>query len=268
MFRVLRGTPFLLMRRVPMKLALIQTVSPEGDVDGAFATLARSLKAAGAAGARLLTAPETFLPGYNLEDPGIGAFSREALAARLAPLCREAGCGVVVGYAEREGGALYNSAIAVGADGSDLANYRKIQLFGPREKALYGFGEAYATFKIDGVKAALLICFDIEFAPHIEALRRQGVKLVLCPTANMLPFNHVSHATVPAHAANHQMGIVYANYCGAERELTYAGASVIAGPHGEILAQAGDGEAFLVADVPSLNPVRRFDVMAEYRPVA
>jgi predicted amidohydrolase len=72
----------------------------------------------------------------------------------------------------------------------------------------------------------------------------------------MTPFTHVARHTVPAMAANHGVTIVYANYCGTEGDLTYVGSSLIAGPHGEILAQAGDSPALLVAELPPRDPSR------------
>jgi predicted amidohydrolase len=59
--------------------------------------------------------------------------------------------------------------------------------------------------------------------------------------------------------------IVYANYCGAEGDLTYVGLSLIAGPHGEILAQAGDTPALLIADSPPRDPARLSTQSADLR---
>ncbi len=251
-----------------MKLALLQLPSPAGDRGAALAALGPALAAAGAAGAVMLVTPETFLPGYNVPDPSGQALTREEATRIVAPLCRAAGCGVVLGYAERAGGTLYNAALAIDARGAVLANYRKIQLYGAREKALYTAGDAYATFDLEGTRAALLICYDVEFAQHVAALQRREVRLLLVPTANMLPFTHVSRATVPAHAANGGMTIVYANFCGRERDLTYAGRSLIAGPRGEIVVEAGaDATALIVAEMPVPDPLRSFDPLADYREV-
>ena len=90
--------------------------------------------------------------------------------------------------------------------------------------------------------------------PHVAALARQGVEVLLVPTANMLPFTHVMEVTVPAMAANHGVAIVYANFCGVEGDLTYAGRSLITGPHGEVVARAGDTPALLIADLPVRDP--------------
>ena len=72
----------------------------------------------------------------------------------------------------------------------------------------------------------------------------------------MHPFVHVVRHTVPAMAANHGVVIAYANFCGEEGDLRYTGGSLIAGPHGEILAQAGETPALLIAEVPGSDPSR------------
>lgn len=251
----------------PLRLALLQANSPAGDLEAGFTALAPALMAAGAAGACVLVAPESWLPGYN--SPKIAALALQGSdwQHRLTSLCRTAGCGLVLGYAERQGDAVYNAALAIAADGQVLAGYRKIQLFGAREAAIYTPGDAYVTFDLLGQKAALLICYDVEFAPHIAALAAMGVTLLLVPTANMLPFTHVMTATVPAMAANHGISIVYANYCGVEGDLTYAGGSLIVGPHGEILAQAGMGPAILIADLPARDTARLSTQGADFRAI-
>ena len=252
-----------------MRIAIWQTPSPDGDSDAGLTGLGGALTAAAAMGARMLVVPEVLLPGYNQDHIAEQAQPRGgAWGAAVAALCAKAGCGVTLGYAERDGDRVYNSAVAYDADGVEVAHYRKIQLYGPREKAIYTPGDAYAVFDLEGVKTALLICYDVEFAPHIAALAAQGVQLILCPTANMMPFTHVVRFTVPAMAANHGVTIAYANYCGVEGDLTYVGGSLIADPYGEPLAQAGMGPALLVADVPRvLDPHRVSTQGRDYRKV-
>ncbi len=250
-----------------MKLALWQGPSPEGDEAAALATIERALTAAGAMGAACLVLPEVYLPGYNQPDIALRALPFDTAHHRVAHLCQNAGCGLVLGYAEQDGDKVYNAAMALDARGAIIAQYRKIQLYGPRERAIFTPGAAYVTFDLAGQKAALLICYDIEFAPHVAALAASGVTIILVPTANMLPFTHVARHTVPAMAANHGVTIVYANYCGVEGDLTYVGGSLIAGPHGEVLAQAGDGPALLIAEIPKIDPARVTTQGTDFRAV-
>lgn len=252
-----------------MKIALYQGPSPEGAAEVAFGVITRMLGAAAAAGAHMAVFPEVFLPGYN--RPGIADAAQPLggpWCVRLSAMAAAAGCGVTVGFAERDGAAVYNAAVAYGADGALLAHYRKVQLYGPRENSIYTPGNRLCTFDLDGHRAALLICYDIEFAPHVRALAEGGVTLILVPTANMMPFTHVSRLTVPSHAVNHAVSIVYANYSGTEGDLTYCGGSVIVGPDGAILASAGTGEALLIADLGIAPPDAELSAqLRDYRAV-
>ena len=216
----------------------------------------------------MLVAPEIWLPGYNsdriadLAQPRGGPWHQ-----RLAALCRHAGCALTVGYAERDGATVYNAAVTLDAQGVEVAHYRKIQLYGPREHAIYAPGDAYTIFDLGGTRTALLICYDIEFSPHVAALAAQGVRLILVPTANMAPFTHVVRFSVPAMAASQYLAIAYANFCGSEGDLTYVGGSQIVGPEGGVLAVAGEGTAILIADLPPLDVPPVYSMAADFRPV-
>lgn len=238
-----------------MKLALYQGPPPQGDVEAAFARLERLLAASAAAGARMLVAPELFLPGYN--QPDLHGLLAQPLdsewTARLARMTAAAGCGLTLGWAERDGAAVYNAASAFGPDGARLAHYRKIQLFGPMEAASFTPGPVeYTTFDFEGLRIGLLICYDIEFPVHAARLARAGAALVLVPTANPAGYAHVSDVLVPARASESRLTIAYANYTGAERGLSFGGGSVIVGPDARPLATAGAAEALLVVDLAAV----------------
>ncbi len=249
-----------------MKIALWQGASPASDLNAACTQAEAALAAAGALGAAALVLPEVWLPGYNQPDIPAQALPLDSPPLRrLAAAAKAHRTALVVGYAERDGDLVYNSAACFGPDGTLLCNYRKVQLYGPSEAALYTPGETLPTFHLGAETAAILICYDVEFAPHVTALASRGTTLILVPTANMAPFTHVPRATVPAMAANHGITIAYANYCGSEGNLTYIGNSVIAGPHGEILAQAGETPTLLIAEIPPRDPFRLSTQAVDFR---
>ncbi|MEL7526014.1 MAG: carbon-nitrogen hydrolase family protein [Pseudomonadota bacterium] len=238
-------------------MALYQGPAIGGDIEAGFARLETQLTAAAVAGANMAVFPELFLPGYNRPDlhkslaqPLGGAWTN-----RLSDLARQHGCGLTIGWAERDGDTVYNAATAFDAVGNILGHYRKIQLFGPMEKASFDFGDSYCSFDLVGQKTAILICYDIEFPQHCQALADQGVSLILVPTANPKRFEHVSHTLVPARAAEMGLTIAYANFCGSEGGLTFGGHSLIAGPDAQVLANAGRGETLLVADLAPLSDI-------------
>ena len=232
-----------------MRLALYQGPSPAGDVAAAFEAVESALSAASAMRADIAVFPEIFLPGYNVPRPEAQPLDGPWVR-RLGAAAREAGVALVIGMAEQAGGVVYNSAVVLGPDGGLLASYRKLQLFGEREKALYAPGDAYVVFPFRNRRIGLLICYDVEFPEHCRAIARQGADLVLVPTANMPPFDNVNRVTIAARALDHGVTLAYCNYCGVEGDLTYVGRSVIAGPDGEPIALAGVEAALLIADLP------------------
>ena len=232
-----------------MRLALYQGPSPAGDVAAAFEAVESALSAASAMRADIAVFPEIFLPGYNVPRPEAQPLDGPWVR-RLGAAAREAGVALVIGMAEQAGGVVYNSAVVLGPDGGLLASYRKLQLFGEREKALYAPGDAYVVFPFRNRRIGLLICYDVEFPEHCRAIARHGADLVLVPTANMPPFDNVNRVTIAARALDHGVTLAYCNYCGVEGDLTYVGRSVIAGPDGEPIALAGVEAALLIADLP------------------
>ncbi len=167
--------------------------------------------------------PELFLPGYNQMETHtcVAQAQGGAWETKLAALAKEHGCGLTIGWAERDGDSIYNSASTFDRTGKKLAHYRKIQLWGTTEKATFAFGDRYSTFILAGIKTALLICYDIEFPQHVRALAEMGVQLVLVPTANPEKFSFVCNTLVPARASENALSIAYANYCGSDNGLTF-----------------------------------------------
>ena len=238
-----------------MRIALCQCPPTDGDEEAALARIAAALATAAAGGATLLVMPELVLPGYNRPDlhgdraqPAGGAWE-----ARLGELAREAGCGLALGWAEREGGRVFNTAGCFDPEGRLLARYRKRQLFGPMEARSFVPGATLGTFRLEGLRAGLLVCYDVEFAETVRALAEAGAELILVPTANPRGYDAVARTLLPARALETGTTIVYANYCGAEAGLAFGGLSTVVGPDGEALATAGRGEALLIVDLAGLR---------------
>ena len=255
-----------------LKLALYQGPAIGGDVEAGFIRIEQQLSAAALAGARMAVFPEVFLPGYNRPDlhrslaqPLGGEWTE-----RLSALAKRFGCGITIGWAEEDGGRVFNAATCFDETGTRIAHYRKIQLYGPMEQASFAFGDSYTVFDLWGRKAALLICYDVEFPQHCIALANQGVSLILVPTANPKGFEYVSRTLVPARAAEMRLTIAYANFCGPEGDVTFGGHSLIVGPDGQPLATAGTGETLLVTDLAAVDAINKTILsqqQADYRRV-
>ncbi len=257
-----------------MKIAAYQGPSPEGDLFYAFRKIDETLAQAAKQGAQMVVFPELYLLGYN-------QMHRHAELAqsvggdwemRCATLAQKHKCGLTIGWAERDGGILYNSASTFDANGTKLGRYRKIQLWGSVEPSVFAFGDSYTTFTLNGVKTAILICYDVEFAQHCRALADMAVKRILVPPANPADFSLVCNTLVPARATENNQTIVYANYCGADNGLSFCGQSIIAGPAETILTQATrDAEILLIADLnetDQIEPSQLSTQQADYRKVS
>jgi predicted amidohydrolase len=167
-----------------MNIALLQMQPHPAAPDLNFARIASAARAAQAFGAQLLVTPELSLTGYALgNDIGRLAEPRDGpLIMRLLQLARATDLAIVAGFPERDGGAVYNSAVMVSANGVEC--YRKCHLFGPVERAQFSASDAAPrVFDVAGVKAGLLICYDIEFPEMARGLALAGVDLVIVPTA-------------------------------------------------------------------------------------
>lgn len=263
----------LLVAEAEVKLALWQSEPTNGRIETVFPSLCTQLQAVAKAGAKLLILPELFLPGYN--RPDLHASSAQPIdgewMGRLRDMAADAGCGLCLGWAERDGDRVYNAATTIGPDGRILGHYRKIQLYGPMERASFARGDTLcAPFRIGGLRASMLVCYDIEFPGHAAALGQAGVDLILVPTANPAGFEHVQRRLVPARAHEADAVVAYANLVGPEGDVTFGGMSVIVGPDGEPLASAGTrGEAVLIVDLAAAAAIPaplRSGQRQEYRP--
>ena len=257
------------MESDPVIVGLYQCASPRGDLASAFAMVEDALSAAASAGAQMLVLPEIFLPGYGFaqKTPPEGW---DGIADKLAGLCQRHKTALTIGLPEYAEDKVFNAAFAFSAQGEVLARYRKVQLFGPDEKALYEPGDSYATFDYLGRRFGLLICYDVEFAEHVRALAGLGAEVVLVPTANMMPCVNVSQILVPARAAENAVTIVYSNYCGTDGNLDYTGQSGIFGPDGYALAAKGQGSGLCIAELPSgwsEHGIPYATQIADFRPV-
>ena len=233
-----------------MIIGLYQCPSPKGDLDVGFATIESALEAAAASSVDMLVMPEAFLPGYgattSMPEEGWGN-----LESRLSEMCHRHSTALTIGLPNYEDDQVFNTAISFDDRGEILARYRKIQLFGPTETALYAPGQNYVVFDYQGKRFGLLICYDVEFPEHVRALVRLGAEVILVPTANMMPFVNVNQFIVPSRAAENAVSIAYANYCGTEGALAYTGLSAIFGPDGYPLASKGTSTGLCIAKLPS-----------------
>ena len=231
------------------------------DVAGNLRRLAGACELAAARQVEVLVTPEMFTSGYGITPAGVLRLAEDAggpTEAAVAQIARRHGLAIVYGHPERAPGdsaskdCAYNAATMIGPDGVVRGRHRKVHLFGDVDRDQFvANGERPAAFDFDGSPVGMLICYDVEFPESVRSLAVGGARAVLVPTANMIGCEEVQEILVRARACENGIGVVYANYCGADAVFEYNGLSTICGPDGEVLAQAGvQAEELIVADLP------------------
>lgn len=237
-----------------MKVAAFQLAAGDETSSARLAAITAHVVDAKRAGATLAVFPELAVPGY-----GAGEAIRDEARERgdehltaLAGLADQSGVAIVAGIALERDGSIVNAA-ALLRPGEEPIVYAKRQLYGAYEKALFHAGKTPPPIvELGGIKAGLLVCFDVEFPEHVRDLARRGADIVLVPTA--LPRSPAAHFiarnVIPVRAFENQVFVVYADWCGADARFGYQGLSSIAAPDGSRLAEANESEpAMLVADI-------------------
>ncbi len=219
-----------------LTLALFQNNSVPCNPAAQLDALETGLEDAARAGADLLITPELFLCGYNIGDqvPELAEPQDGESLRRAASLAKDAGVACLLAYAEQEGRKIYNSACLFSQTGEMLANFRKLHLSGPYEKAQFDAGSDIITAQINGVTVAPLICYDVEIPEAVRAAARAGADLVMVPTALREQYSHLTDTMIPTRAFENGVYVAYVNHAGSEGAFTYCGLSRLAGPRGEV----------------------------------
>lgn len=99
----------------------------------------------------------------------------------LGELAKERKAWVVGGLYERDGAAIYNTAVLVDREGRLAGKYRKVYL--PREEVEAGLtpGKDYPVFRTDFGRVGLMICWDVHYADPARALALNGAEIVVLP---------------------------------------------------------------------------------------
>lgn len=237
----------------PVLLAVLQANSKVLDIEANCRTIAAAARDAAARGAAVLVTPELFPVGYAPRrvraelEPSL----LPALEERLAGIARDNGVALVYSLPRLSGqGDWQISATLVDASGNNLLSYGKVHLFGPDERAAFSpAGERPGVVDFNGIPTSMVICYDVEFPESVRAAAVGGAELLLVPTALAHGFDDVPQVLLRARALESQLTIAYANHSGEEDGCRFLGGSVVAGPDGGLLAEAGGEPQLLYAEV-------------------
>jgi predicted amidohydrolase len=99
----------------------------------------------------------------------------------LGQIAKEEGMYIVAGILERDGNAVFNTAILLDREGQVAGKYRKVCL--PREEIEGGVspGQEFPVFDTDFGRIGIMICWDVAFPEPARQLALQGAEIILLP---------------------------------------------------------------------------------------
>jgi predicted amidohydrolase len=99
----------------------------------------------------------------------------------LGELAKERKSWLVAGIYERDGVAVYNTAVLIDREGRFAGKYRKVYL--PREEVEAGLtpGKDFPVFRTDFGRVGLMICWDVQYSDPARALALNGAEIVVLP---------------------------------------------------------------------------------------
>ena len=250
-----------------LSVTLVQAASSLEPADN----LAALRDGVAAATGDLVVFPEAFARDFGSPGSDVSPFAEPvegAFGSELARLAEEHGKTVVAGMFETSDDPErpFNTLVVRGGDD---AEYRKIHLydsFGYRESdRLSGGALAPVVVQVGGFRIGLMTCYDLRFPELGRALVDAGAEVLVVPAAWVAGERKVDHwrTLVRARAIENTVHVVAVG----QPAPRYTGHSMVVGPLGDVLAEAGDEPTVLeaVLERADLDEARRTNPSLENR---
>jgi len=200
----------------------------------------------------LIVCPELFLSGYGSFEK-IKEFCEESdgeYAKKISLLAKKYSTAIVYGYPEIDNDNLFNSAQYFDSMGMSLVNHRK-KMLPPTadESRIFKPGGESSIMTINGIKAAIVICYELEFPEIIRKLALQGVELIIAPTGQSSHWPAAALYNCRTRAFENGIYVIYANSTGDLNGINFMGESKIIGPDGLDVVNAGTTEKVIAVEI-------------------
>lgn len=266
------------------RIGLVQMAAGD-DLEANVGRAIEHVRSAASAGAQIICLQELFRSRYfcqvedearfDLAEPVPGP-TTEAFAA----LAKELHVVIVAPIFERRApGVYHNTAVVIDVDGALLGCYRKMHIPDDpqyQEKFYFTPGDlGYRVFDTSYAKVGVIICWDQWYPEAARLTALKGAEVIVAPSAiGWLPQEPEQEGATQlnawrtvqrAHAITNGIFFAAVNRVGTEEsvagtELRFWGASFVADPRGDVIAEAPtDDEAVLVAacDRGAIEELRR-----------
>ena len=234
-----------------LKIHALQLDSIWEDKAANFSKVRALLEAAPPEKGSLIVLPEMFATGFSCDisktlEP-TGGETEDFIRA----LAAEYGCAVLGGVVTpgKEGRGR-NQALVIDPNGRELARYTKVQPFSlGGEAEVHEQGAVPSLFEWGGLKFAPLICYDLRFPELARSAVKLGAEVLVYIAA--WPVKRFQHwiTLLQARAIENQAYVIGVNRTGTDPHFSYNGRSLVVDPHGVIIADAGEREHELRAEI-------------------
>lgn len=147
---------------------------------------------------------------------------------------------------------VYNTLSVINPSGEIVARYRKMFPFRPYEQGV-GSGTEFVYFDVpDAGRFGVSICYDMWFPETTRTLAAMGAEVILHPTMTDTIDRDIELSIARTNAAVNQCYFFDINGAGAIGN----GRSIVVGPSGDVIHQAGSGEEIMPIEV-DFGRVRR-----------
>ena len=259
-----------------LKVGLVQQACNE-DRNQNLAASIEGIRGAHARGAQLILLQELHAGVYFCQSEDTQRFDQAETvpgptSETLSALAAELDMVIVASVFERRAAGLYhNTAVVLDSDGRIAGTYRKMHIPddpGFHEKFYFTPGDlGFQPIDTSLGRLGVLVCWDQWYPEAARLMALNGADLLLYPTAIGWDIRDTdaeksrqrdAWITVQrAHAVSNGLPVLVCNRVGfepapspADPGIQFWGSSFIAGPQGEILAEAGiDNPTVLVADI-------------------
>lgn len=242
------------------------TVTTAAAIEAIEANLARSVKLierAAKAGANLVMFPEVqlspFFPQYTSATSPFGDASPFAMrldgpqVQALQAACARWGIWASPNLYIEQDGTRYDTSLLISDAGELVGTQQMVHIAqAPQfyEQDYYAPGDGFRVFDTPLGRIGIVICFDRHYPESIRTSVLRGADLVLVPTANTLAEpSEMFDWEIRVQAFTNSAIVAMCNRCGVEDGMEFSGRSIVAGPDGGTIAQAGPGDELLLADM-------------------
>lgn len=211
-------------------------------------------------GGSLALLPEMFACGFSMNIAAIAEGTARETEEFLAATAQELGIYLLAGIVGNgRGGRGLNQTVVFSPAGREIARYTKSQPFAPGgEATAYEAGTGPILFNWEKCLVSPFICYDLRFPEIARPAGRAGAHLLTYISS--WPDARLSHwvKLLQARAIENQCWVAGVNRVGTDPQFHYSGRSLIVNHQGEIVADAGDSEGVIGAEID-------FGAMEAYR---